>query len=148
MKKLLAFFLCPLLVVSLSMPTFAAGQTEVIYSEETVLEDGTVVKDEVIVTSNTRATEKTATRRKTFTQNDETIAIIAFTATFRYDGSSVFVISKSVTQTDTYQGWSYTQTAFTSTAGSVNLKGKLTKLVAAHSFTLALHCDKNGNLST
>lgn len=149
MKKLLSIIICIILFASLSIPTYAAEQAEVIYCEETVLEDGTVIKDEIIVTTNARATEKTATRRKTFSQNDETIAIIAFKATFRYDGSTVSVVSKSVTQTDTYDGWSYTQNSFTSSGGTVTLSGKLTKLLILNkSFSFSLTCDKNGNLST
>lgn len=149
MKRILSIILCTILFASLFIPTYAAEQTDVIYREETILEDGTVVTDEIIVTTNARATQKTATRRKTFTKSDETIAVIAFQATFRYDGSSVSVVSKSVTQTDTYDGWNYSQTSFTSSGGTVTLSGKLTKLlIVSQSFTFSLTCDKNGNLST
>ena len=149
MKRILAIMLCTFLFASVSIPTYAAEQTDVIYCEETVLEDGTVVRDEIIVTANARATQKTATRRKTFTKDDETIAVIAFKATFQYNGSSVSVVSKSVTQTDTYNGFSYSQTSFTSSGGTVTLSGKLTKyLIFTQSFTFSLTCDKNGNLST
>lgn len=149
MKKLFSFVICVILLVSMSIPTYATEQTEVVYSEETILENGMVMKDEIIVTTNARSTDKTATRKKTITHSDATVAVIAFKATFRYDGSTVSVVSKSVTQTDTYDGWSYSQNSFTSSGGTVTLDAKLTKLlILQKSFTMSLTCDKNGNLST
>lgn len=149
MKKILSIIICIILFASMSIPTYAAEQTEVIYCKETVLEDGTVIKDEIIVTTNARASQKTATRRATLSKDDVTIGVIAFKATFRYDGSTVSVVSKSVTQTDTYEGWNYSQNSFTSSGGTVTLDAKLTKLlVVDYPFILSLTCDKNGNLST
>lgn len=99
--------------------------------------------------TNARASQKTATRKATLTKDDVTIGVIAFKATFRYDGSTVSVVSKSVTQTDTYDGWSYTQNSFTSSGGTVTLDAKLTKLlIVNYPFILSLTCDKNGTLST
>ena len=148
MKKLFSLVICVILLVSMSIPTYATEQTEVVYSEETILENGMVMKDEIIVTTNARSTDKTATRRTTISDNDTTLAVIAFKATFRYDGSTVSVVSKSVTQTDTYEGWSYKQNSFTSSGGTVILDAKLTKLlILQKSFTMSLTCDKNGNLS-
>ncbi|MBQ2245168.1 MAG: hypothetical protein IIV61_04945 [Oscillospiraceae bacterium] len=149
MKKTFSIILCFVLFISLALPTYAAGQSEVIYSQEYTLEDGTTVKDEIIVHGLARTSYKTATRRATISKDDTTIAIIAFQATFRFDGSTVAVISKSVTQTDTYEGWSYKQTSFTSSGGTVTLEGKLTKLlIFNNSFTMTLTCDKNGNISS
>lgn len=148
MKRILAMILCLATVILLAAPAYAADQSEVTYCEETVLEDGTVVKDEIIVYSQARSTGKTATRKRTFTKNDTVIAIIAFQATFRYDGSTVSVVSRCVTQTDTYEGWSYTQTSFMTSASTVTLEGKLTKLLnLSQSFSMSMSCDKNGNLS-
>lgn len=149
MKRLLSLTLCLVLLTSIFCPAYATEQTEVIHSEVILLEDDVAVLDEIIVISSPRATDKTATRRKTIKKGDTVIGIIAFQATFRYDGSNVSVISKSVTQTDTYDGYSYSQTSFTSSGGTVTLEGKLSKLlVYNHSFTMSLTCDKNGNLST
>lgn len=149
MKKLLSLTLCFVMLASVLSPVYAAEQSEIIYSEEFVLEDGTTVKDEIIVTSHARSTDKTATRRQTFSRSDTVIGIIAFQAKFRYDGSTVSVISKSVTQTDTYDGYSYKQSSFTSSGGTVTLEGKLTKLLIFNTaFSMSLTCDKNGTLST
>lgn len=147
MKKTLSLMLCIILLAAMMIPAHAAGQEEVIYSEEIVLEDGTVMKDEIVV-SHSRASGKTATRRKTFTRADVLIAEIAFQATFIYDGSTVYVSSKSVTQTSTYDGWNYKQTSFVSSGGTVTLTGKLTKLLVVNvPVSMSLTCDKNGNLS-
>ena len=149
MRKFFVFLICSALLASLALPTYAAEQTEVICCETTVLEDGTVITDEIIVTTNTRATDKTATRQRTITKSDTVIGVIAFKATFRYVGSTGSVVSKSVTQTETYDGYSYKQSSFTSSGGTVTLEGKLTKwLVLNTSFTMSLTCDKDGNLST
>lgn len=149
MKKTFSIVLCFVLFFSLAFPTYASSQNEVIYSQEYTLEDGTTVKDEIIVHGLARSTYKTATRRRTFSDDGTTIAIIAFQATFRYDGSTVAVISKSITQTDTYEGWSYKQTSFTSSGGTVTLEAKLTKLLVFNNkFTMTLTCDKDGNISS
>lgn len=149
MKKYVSLFICIVLLAYLSLPTYATAQTEVIYRETTLLEDGIVITDEIIVTAHARSTDKTATRQMTVAKSDTVIGVIAFRATFRYNGSSVSVVSKSVTQTDTYEGYSYKQSSFTSSGGTVTLEGKLTKLLIFNtSFTMSLTCDKNGNLST
>lgn len=149
MKQVFSIFFCVALLAAVILPAYATEQNEVIHVEEITLEDGTIVKDEIVVTSNARSTDKTATRKRTFTKDDTVIGIIAFKATFRYDGSTVYVVSKSVTQTDTYDGYSYTQNSFTSSGGTVTLEGKLTKLLfITTSFSMSLTCDKNGNLST
>lgn len=149
MKRVISFILSITLFASMSLPTYATEQAEVIYSEEIILEDGITIKDEIIVYSQARSSNITATRQKTLTRDDTVIGIIAFKATFRYDGNTVSVVSKSVTQTDTYDGWSYTQNSFTSSGGTVTLEGKLTKwLILNTSFTMSLTCDKNGTLST
>ena len=76
------------------------------------------------------------------------MAIIAFSATYRYDGSSVSVISKTVIQTDVYNGWTFTQKSFTSSGGTVTLTGKLSKwLIFNNSISMSMTCDKNGNIS-
>ena len=78
-----------------------------------------------------------------------TIGIIAFQATFSYNGDSAYVTSKAVIQTDTYDGWSYKQTSFITTGNTVTLEGKLTKLLILNDpFTMSLTCDKDGNIST
>ena len=79
---------------------------------------------------------------------DTVIGIVTIQATFRYDGSTVSVVSKSVTQVETYEGWNYVQSSFTSSGGSVVLSAKLTKWIVLNtSFTMTLSCDKNGKIS-
>lgn len=149
MKKIFSLLICVILIASFTVPAFAAEQSQVIHSETSVLENGITITDEVIEISLSRSTDKAYTRRKTFSNDEGTvIAIIAFTATYRYDGSTVSVVSKSVTQTDTYDGWSYSQQSFTSSGGTVTLKGKLSKLlVFNNSFSMSMSCDKDGNIS-
>ena len=104
--------------------------------------------DELIVSSGLARANKTATRRRTFTQSGETIAVVAFEVTYGYASTMVYVISKSVTQTDTYKNWNYNQTAFTVNGGTVTLEGKLTKLLhASIPFTMSMTCDKSGNIT-
>lgn len=148
MKKLLSFTLTLILLVSLVTPAFAVEQSPVVFSQDTVLENGITVIDEVIDISNARSTDKSYVRSRTFKDGDTVVAIIAITATFRYDGSSVSVVRKAVTQADTYDGWEYVQNSFTSSGGTVTLNARLTKwLILNTSFTMTLSCDKDGNIS-
>lgn len=108
------------------------------------------IVDRVTIESpNTRSNDTTATRTKTFYNGDTLIAEISFKTTFRYDGSSVSGVSKSVTQTDTYGGWSYKEESFTSSSGTVTLTGKLKYLLIFNptTFTMSMTCDANGNIS-
>lgn len=149
MKRLCILVLCCTLLVS-AMPVYASELSPATESTNTVLNNRITVVNELIVEpTQARSTDKSATLRQTFYDGDTVIAIIAFQATFRYDGSSVSVVSKSVTQTDTYSGWSYTQDSFTSSGGTVTLSGKLKYLLLFNSspFTMSMTCDANGNIS-
>lgn len=148
MKKILSALLCFAMLLAFCIPVSATAQESLLYYQETDLGNGKVLIDEVIEHSQARATGKTVTRRSTIKDGDTVIGIIAFQATFHYDGSTVSVASKSVTQTDTYEGWSYVQNSFTSSGGTVVLSAKLTKwIVLNQSFTMSLTCDKDGNIS-
>lgn len=148
MKMMISGFLCIAVLIALVVPVHAADVSTPIMRSETVLEDGTVVVTEVFDLSSTRSTDKTYANTKKIVRDGTTIGIIAITATFRYDGSTVSVVSKSVSQTDTYDGWSYKQNSFTSSGGTVTLDAKLTKLLILNvPFTMTLSCDKDGNIS-
>lgn len=148
MKRLLTICICAILLVSMVFSAYAAEQPQEEYGEERVLGNGLTVIDEITVYPQSRSTDKQAERKRTLKDGDTVIAVIAFEAVFRYDGSTVSVVSKTVTQTDTYSGWSYKQNSFTSSGGTVTLDAKLTKLlIFNNSFTMTLSCDKNGNIS-
>ncbi len=153
MKRFTSLILCALLLLSV-IPHVSASETrpqdvgEVIYSSKYLTNDGITVIDEVVALNQTRSTDKTYYRSKSFYDGDTLIAFIKFEATFRYDGSTVTVISKTVTDTDTYASWSYVQNSFTSSGGTVTLSGELTKWLIINSpFTMTLSCDINGNIS-
>ena len=154
MKKAFALALCLLLLVQGILPASGAALSTaepagtLLYRQETVLENGLTLIDEVYEYVQGRATDKTGRRTATVKNGDTVLGVIAFEAVFRYDGSAVSVVSKTVTRTDTYEGYSYKQSSFTSSGGTVTLAGKLTKLlIFNHSFTMSLTCDVNGNLS-
>lgn len=148
MKKVFCLFFCLSLILLSGLPVNAQDIGQIIQTKEYVLEDGCTIIEEIIVYPNARSADYSATKRTTLKDGDTTIAVVAFNATFHYDGSTVSVVSKSVTQKDTYDGWSYSQTSFTSSGGTVTLKFKLTKwLILSNSYTMTLTCDKNGNLS-
>ncbi|MGM9537611.1 MAG: hypothetical protein ACI3VN_04695 [Candidatus Onthomonas sp.] len=149
MKKLSALLLSLLLLFSLSAPAAAldtAGQT---VSTQTIdLEDGWTVTETLTVNDNARTASRAATKEQTYSYQGNTIAIIAVTGVFRYDGSTVSVSSKVVSQKDTYNGWSYSQSSFTSSGGTITLTGKLTKLLQPSvPVNLVLSCDVNGNIT-
>ena len=140
MRRILSFVLCLLLFLSLAVSVAATPVEDgnVLISEVSILEDGLTCVDEVILyPQQARASTQTAERRKTFYKDDVLIAVIAFKANFSYDGSPVSVLSKTVTQTDTYESWTYSQESFTSSGGTVTLAGKLKKwLIFSNSFTM------------
>lgn len=148
MKRFLCLVFSIVLLVTISMPAFASESSSVLSTKKIDLGSGITLTEEIILGPQTRATERAATQRLTIDNNGVVLAVIAFRATFRYDGTTVSVVSKSVIQTDTYEGWNYKQTSFTSSGGTVTLTGKITKLlVLNHPFTLTLSCDKDGNIT-
>lgn len=104
--------------------------------------------DEVIEHSQIRSSTKGYTRTKTIRYDGIIIGKIAVYGSFKYDGTTVSVVSKRVNQADTYEGWSYKQNSFTSSGGTITLDAKLTKLLVMNiPFTITLSCDKDGNIS-
>lgn len=148
MRKPLILCLCIIFILSLSIPTFAYEQEVPLFRQVSELDDGITVIAELYQDNNARSSSKGYTWRKTLTKEGVTIAVIAIHGTFSYNGTTVSVVSKSVTQTDTYDGWNYKQNSFTSSGGTITLDAKLTKLLVMNiPFTMTLSCDKNGNIS-
>lgn len=153
LKKIYSIVCACALIFSLAIPVFAVDASDnqtVLSTQQFVTDDGITITQELIIQPQTRATySTTASLKSTFTRSGATIAIIAITGTFKYTGTSVSVTSKSVSQKDTYNGWSFNQSSFTSSGGTIKLTGKLTKLLlSSTSFTMTLSCDKNGNLTS
>lgn len=148
MKKLLIALLTLTLLFSCVPVASAAADGEVIYHSQYCIDDDITVVDEIIAYSQLRSQDKTYEFNRKITANGTTIGDISIKGTFRYDGTTVSVVSKSVTKKDTYDGWKYSQTSFTSSGGTITLKAKLTKtLTPSISFTMTLSCDKDGNIS-
>lgn len=148
MKRIVTLLLSFVLFASLVFPVSATGSGEVIYSGERTLENGLRAVETVTVYSSGRASTVTADREMSLYDGDTLVAYIRFEATYRYDGSTVSVVSKSVTNTDTYDGWEYVQNSFTSSGGTVTLNAKLTKWFIFNTpFSMTLSCDKDGNIS-
>lgn len=148
MKRFFSFLLCFILLFSFIAPIQAAENGEVLYSQTHLINSDLTVHKEVTVYSLSRSNTVTADYEQFFYDGDTLVAYIVLQATFVYDGSSVSVVSKSVTQSDTYDGWSYVQNSLTSSGGTVTLNAKLTKWIILNtSFTMTLSCDKDGNIS-
>ena len=152
MKKFTSLLLCSLLLLSLFVPVSALdaapADSQTVSTQTIDLGDGLTVTEELVINDQARTASRSATKKQTFSDNGTTIAEIAITGVFRYDGSTVSVSSKLVSQKDTYDGWSFTQNSFTSSGGTITLAGKLTKpLRVSVSVNIKLTCDKNGNIS-
>ena len=150
MKKGSTLLLCMLLICSLLVPAAAQDtvSAQTVSTQTIDLGDGWTVTEELIINDQARTASRAATKKQSFSKNGEAIADIAITGVFRYDGSTVSVSSKVVSQKDTYNGWSFTQNSFTSSGGTITLTGKLTKpLRVSGSVNIKLTCDKNGNIS-
>lgn len=148
MKRLICLILSILLLTASSAPAFATETSSVLSTKEIDLGNGITMVEEIIEFPQARTTARTAVKRGTLKEGDTVVAVIEYQATFHYDYTTVTVASKSITRTDTYEGWNYKQSSFTSSGGTVTLTGKITKLlVLSHSFTLSLTCDAYGNIS-
>lgn len=148
MKRFFSLLSCICLVFCLTPVAFATSGEMIIYRSEQKIENGITMTNEIIIYPKTRSNTTNYTNKKTFRQGSSTIAIIAIWGEFYYDGHTVSVVSKEVTQTDTYDGWNYSQSSFTSSGGTITLSAKLTKLLnASIPFTMTLSCDKDGNIS-
>lgn len=148
MKKTVSLLVICVLIFTLICPVLATPANEEAYLQEYTLENGLRVVDSITVHSNNRASTTSAERKRSFYDGDTLVAYIRFIADFRYDGSTVSVVSKTITNTNTYDGWSYVQNSFTSSGGTVTLNAKITKwLIFNTPFTMTLSCDKNGNIS-
>lgn len=149
MNKILALLLCIIIVYNCVSPCSAVDNSEVLYYGEETLENGILVTDTISETSpNSRNMSRCVTREKKYYDDGALVAEIALTATFRYDGNTVSVVSKSISKCETYDGWSFKQSSFTSSGGTVTLTGKLSKLLVLNaSVKISLTCDENGNIS-
>lgn len=150
MKRFLSLVICLCAILSLAAPVYAQQQENVLYYQETDMGNGITMIDEVVECPQARTIYgKTAQRTRTIKDGDTVIAVIAFQATFHYDGTTVIVASKSIVQEDTYEGWSFKQESFTANGGTVSLTGKLTKwlILKSETFTMSLSCDKDGTIT-
>lgn len=148
MKRIFAFVCTVFMISILAIPASAAQTDGIISSKSYTLDNGIEIIDELILHSYTRSSTKDYTLRRSFSKSSTTIAVIAIYGDFKYDGNTVSVVSKSVSQTDTYDGWSYSQSSFSSSGGSITLNAKLTKLLnASIPITMTLSCDADGNIS-
>lgn len=122
MKKYLSLLLCLLIAFQLCIPCFAAEAR----------------------IAGTKSHEET----KVYTHDGVVIARIAITGSFTYNGSYAVVNSKSISKCETYNGWSFQQTSFTVSGGTITLTGKLTKLFhETKTVSISLTCDAYGNIS-
>ena len=151
MKRLLIIMMCTFMLLSLAVPCFAseAGESCVVQSNVRTLDNGIIlVRETALNNSLARSMSRAYTDKYTFYHDGELIAEIWIDATFRYDGNTVSVVSKSISKCETYDGWSFKQSSFTSSGGTVTLTGKLTKLLVLNAnINISLTCDKNGNIS-
>ena len=150
MKRFLCICICLASLAVLILPVYAAAESQetIISQREYVLDNGLTVIEEITETVISRSSTKYGNKKATIKDGDTTIAIIAFTAQFGYDGTSAWVVSKTVTQTDTYESWTYKQDSFTSSGSTVTLDYTLSRwLFWNNSYSMSLTCDKDGNLS-
>ncbi len=149
MKRIFAIIICLTLIISSASPCYASEKGNIIYRHEEDLGNGLSMTETItLLDTNYRSMSRAVSRGREYTYNGEVIAIIEMTATFRYDGNTVSVVSKNISKCETYDGWSFKQSSFTSSGGTVSLTGKLTKLLLLKATVdISLTCDKNGNIS-
>lgn len=151
MKKILSLFLCLVALFSLATPCFALADTaepQTVLSEEITTEDGFTIERTIVIPAQARSSTRKVDCVDEVKKSGTLIAVIGYTVTFRFDGKTVSVASKSITQTDTYDGWTFTLESFTASGGTVTLKGTLSKLLnPRYAFVSSVSCDKDGNIT-
>lgn len=137
MKRALAIILCILLVAGFPIHASCEEPADSITFTETTIH----------INQEQRASTKTVERTKTYKNGTDVIGIIAVTATFQYNGLSVSVVSKSISQSQTYNGWTFRQTSFTGNGSNVLLRGTLSHpLYSDVAVSISLACDPDGNI--
>lgn len=143
MKRLLsAVMACLLVALCISGVSASTQNTNVID-----LGDGFYAEETLIINTYLRSTVKSTSKVWNIKNGSDVIATIEVSGTFSYDGDTVSVRSKEVVRCDTYDNWSFSQTGFTSSGGTITLSGKLSKGLSSKNISMSLSCDKNGNLS-
>ena len=152
MKRLCYTLLCVIILVGLVVPARAVDCTNML--EQVTVEEEISIGNEVVVTGegttpfSSSSITIPATKTKKYSKNGKVIASISVTAEFSYNGTSVKVVSKKISKKALYDGWSFVQSSFTSSGGTVSLKGRLEKSgVSPITVSITLTCDKNGEIS-
>lgn len=147
MKRIGTIFLCLVILFCMTAP-YAAAETPDAQTRILDLGDGFTVEEATTIFASARSSTTTAQRSFDVKSGDTVIAEITIKGTFRYDGSSVSVVSKELTKCETYDGWSFSSSSLTSSGGTITFSGTLKKgLWSSKSITLPLSCDKDGNIS-
>ncbi len=158
MKRICSLLICALLFFSLlPIHNCFADNTEsdaallCISVEQTTLrmDNGWTILRKICVFEDKTANQRTASLTEDFySPFGEQAASITITGTFSYDGSTVYVLSKSITNLATFNGWHFTLSSFSSSGGTITLSGTLTKaLLPSVNISMSLTCDANGNIS-
>ena len=144
---MVSLLLVLIVIFSNVVSAFAVEQENVVMQRQIQIENGISITEELVEHSFARAQTKDYTWRKTYKQNDTVIAVIAIYGSFSYDGKTVYVLSQKVSQSTTYNGWNYSQTALYSSNGVITLEASLSKLLVLNvPVNMTLGCDKNGNI--
>ncbi len=144
MKNLRRFILCLIVILSISISCMAAG---IAASEPSLIKSGygLTIEEQTIIYVNTRTQEITSERNWSVKDGAAIIAEVAVKGTFHYDGTSVRVVSKELTKCEAYDGWRFSSSSLTASAGTITFSGTLAKGVwSSQSIVLTLSCDKNG----
>lgn len=152
MKRLYSTLLCVIVLIGLVMPAKAVDCADIL--EQVTVEEEIIIGNRVIATEEATTPFSSssitipATKTKKYSKNGKVIANIGVTAEFCYNGTSVKVVSKKISPKALYDGWSFIQSSFTSSGGTVSLKGRLEKSgVSPITVSITITCDKNGNIS-
>lgn len=148
MKRISSLGLILLILVSIMvLPAQAANvysETEVIQTEFGEIE---IVTKTVVYHSVLRSSRQSADKTATAKLNGKAIADVTLSATFGYDGKTVWVISASGSNT-TYDDWSYGSEKITKSGGTASLTATLTHLLYRNvPVNVSLTCSPTGQIS-
>lgn len=160
MKKLFSLFLVFAMALSVSISGYAQETLPQKVQSSTVttkdLGNGLAVETKTTIFSTANAvqtgyTTRSATRTDTYKSNGSTVATVTLQASFGYNGSSAWVISKSASHS-TVNGWSYGSESLEAYGNTASLSAVLTQWagiipIGTVDVDISLTCSPTGGIS-
>ena len=148
MKKIIVVLMCLCLAIMVFPARIAATGPYYEAKGNNTIPELVSVKTIVSVTTNNSYGKGSGTVdiTKSYSYNGNEVASVTLTVTFGYNGSSAWVISRSVSK-NLSSGWSYSGQNISITGGTVSLTAQLSKNTIHIPVDISVTCSPSGEIS-